>query len=140
MIIMSFNPSAWRQKSLTGYCFKLSIQIDPFAYELTNCASSTCPVMFSTLLEHLCRMLHYSSATHPTHKICTRSWIEDGILMLQKLRLNNGILDVGFLASIIQDKRQFCREINILQKALREAKIDVSIHPCRDTNVPFVCS
>ena len=40
------------------------------------------------------------------------------------------------MANIIQDKRQFYREINILQKALREAKIDVSIEPCRDTNVP----
>ena len=65
-----------------------------------------------------------------------KSWIEDGIVMLKNLRLNNGILDVGFLANIIQDKRQFYREINILQKALREAIIDVSIEPCRDTNVP----
>ena len=65
-----------------------------------------------------------------------KSWIEDGIVMLKNLRLNNGILDVGFLANIIQDKRQFYREINILQKALREAKIDVSIEPCRDTNFP----
>ena len=31
---------------------------------------------------------------------------------------------------------EFYREINILQKALRAAKIDVSIEPCRDTNVP----
>ena len=56
--------------------------------------------------------------------------------MLKNLRINNGILDIGYLANIIQDKRQFYREINILQKALREAKIDVSIESCRDTNVP----
>ena len=48
----------------------------------------------------------------------SKNWIEDGIVMLKNIRLNNGILDVGFLANIIQDKRQFYREINILQKTL----------------------
>ena len=36
-----------------------------------------------------------------------KSWIEDGIVMLKNLRINNDILHIGFLANIIQDKRQF---------------------------------
>ena len=56
--------------------------------------------------------------------------------MLKNLRLNNGILDVEFLANIIHDKRQFYREINILQKALTEAGINISIEPCGDIRVP----
>ena len=65
-----------------------------------------------------------------------KSWIEDGNVMFKKIRINNGILDIFLLENIIQDKRQFYREINILQEALREAKLDVSIEPCRDPNVP----
>ena len=45
-----------------------------------------------------------------------KSWIEDGIVVLKNLRLNNGILDVAFLANMIKDKRKFYREINILPK------------------------
>ena len=40
------------------------------------------------------------------------------------------------MANVIQDKRQFYREINILQKALSAAKISISIEPCRDMDVP----
>ena len=65
-----------------------------------------------------------------------KSWIDDGIVMLKNLRLNNGILELGFLVNVIQDKRQFYREINILQKALSAAKINISIEPCRDMDVP----
>ena len=65
-----------------------------------------------------------------------KNWIEDGIVMLKNMRLNNGILDVGFFTNIIQDKRQFYREINILQKALSQAKINISIEPCNEVNVP----
>ena len=65
-----------------------------------------------------------------------KTWIEDGIVMLKNLRLNNGTLDVEFLANIIHDKRQFYREINILQKALTEAGINISIEPCGDIRVP----
>ena len=44
-----------------------------------------------------------------------KRWIEDGIVMLKNLRLNNnGILDV----------------------ALSAAKINISIEPCRDIDVP----
>ena len=56
--------------------------------------------------------------------------------MSKNLRLNNGILDVGFLVNVIQDKRQFYMEINIPQKALSAAKINISIEPCRDMDVP----
>ena len=65
-----------------------------------------------------------------------KTWIEDGIVMLKNLRLNNGILDVEFLTNIIHDKRQFYREINILQKALTEAGINISIEPCGDIRIP----
>ena len=65
-----------------------------------------------------------------------KTWIEDGIVMLKNLQLNNGILDVEFLANIIHDKRQFYREINILQKALTEAGINIPIEPCGDIRVP----
>ena len=56
--------------------------------------------------------------------------------MLKNIRLNNGILDVGFLANIIQDKRHFYTEINIRQKALNQAKYNISIEPCNEVNVP----
>ena len=46
------------------------------------------------------------------------------------------MLNVDILADIIQNKRQFYRESNILQKALREARIHISIEPCGDTSIP----
>ena len=61
--------------------------------------------------------------------------MEDGIVVLKNLRLNNGILDVEFLANIIHDNRQFYREINILQKALIEARTSISSEPCGDISV-----
>ena len=38
---------------------------------------------------------------------------------------------------MVKDKRNFYREINILQKDLNQAKVDISIDPTRDVDIPI---
>ena len=65
-----------------------------------------------------------------------KNWIKDGVILVKNLKLNNGILDISYLSRVIKDKRRFYRDINILQKALRSAKINISIEPVKDANIP----
>ena len=55
-----------------------------------------------------------------------KSWIEDCIVILKNVTLNNGILDVGFLANIIQEK--FTGKLISFRKHYVKQKIDVSIY------------
>ena len=45
-----------------------------------------------------------------------KRWIEDGIVMLKNLRLNNGILNVEFLANITHDKDSFTKKLIFFKK------------------------
>ena len=65
-----------------------------------------------------------------------KNWIKDGVILVKNLKLNNGILDIGYLSTVIKDKRRFYSDINILQTALRSAKINISIEPVKDANIP----
>ena len=40
---------------------------------------------------------------------------------------------------MVKDKRNFYREINILQNALNQAMVDISIDPTRDDDIPIYC-
>ena len=44
---------------------------------------------------------------------------------------------VQCLTNVAKDKRNFYREINILRKALNQAKVDISIDPTRDVDIPI---
>ena len=65
-----------------------------------------------------------------------KNWIEDGVILVKNLKLDNGILDIGYLSRVMKDKRRFYRDINILQTAPRSAKINISIEPVKDANIP----
>ena len=65
-----------------------------------------------------------------------KNWIKDGAILVKNLKLDNGILDISYLSRVIKDKRRFYWDINILQKALRSAKINISIEPVKDANMP----
>ena len=66
-----------------------------------------------------------------------KSWIKEGIFTFENLKLTHGKLDINYLINIVRDKRNFYSEINILQKALNQAKVDISIDPTRDVNIPI---
>ncbi len=65
-----------------------------------------------------------------------KSWVRVGILALGNLRIINGRLDANYLANLVQDYRNYYREINILQTALRNANINVSFEPDMDIILP----
>ena len=52
------------------------------------------------------------------------------------MKIDNGRLDIDYLATIVKDKRHFYREINILQKALNQAKVNITVEPTKDVNIP----
>ena len=66
-----------------------------------------------------------------------KSWVKEGIVMIKNLKLRDGKLDINYLTNVVKDKRNFYREINILQKALNQAKVDISIDPTRDVDIPI---
>ena len=41
------------------------------------------------------------------------------------------------MSNVVRDKRNFFSEINILQKALKQAKVDISTEPTRNVNIPI---
>ena len=41
------------------------------------------------------------------------------------------------MSNVVRDKRNFLCEISILQTALKQAKVDISIEPTRNVNIPF---
>jgi hypothetical protein len=65
-----------------------------------------------------------------------KSWVKSGILAIGNLKLTEGRLDVNYIFNRIQDHRNLFCEINILQKALREAKIIESVEPSRNIQLP----
>ncbi len=69
-----------------------------------------------------------------------KSWIKEGILLIKNLKLVNGKLDVKFLNNVIQDKRKFHSEINILQSVFKLAKLNLSNEPSNENRIPvFLC-
>ena len=36
-----------------------------------------------------------------------KNWIKDGVILVENLKLGNGILDIGYLSRVIKDKRRF---------------------------------
>jgi len=67
--------------------------------------------------------------TFKNRSIFFKSWIDAGIVAIGNLRLVNGIIDVEYLMNIIQDHRNFYKEVNILQKAIKKANISGTIMP-----------
>ena len=57
--------------------------------------------------------------------------------MIKNLKLRDGKLDINYLTNVVKDKRNFYCEINILQKAINQAKVDISIDPTRDVDIPI---
>jgi len=51
--------------------------------------------------------------------------------------VTDGKLDIAFLYNIVKDKRNFHCEINILQSAIKNAKITLSNQPNNDVNIPI---
>ena len=66
-----------------------------------------------------------------------KSWIKEGIFTIENLKLTDGKLDINYMSNVVRDKRNFFSEINILQKALKQAKVDISIEPTRNVNIPI---
>ena len=66
-----------------------------------------------------------------------KTWVSDGIIAMKNLKIDNGKLDVDYLYSVVTEKRELYREVHILQNALKQAKVTLSIEPTRDTNIPI---
>lgn len=70
-----------------------------------------------------------------------KSWITEGIVAFENLKIANGKIDVEYIYNRLRDKRKFHSEINILQKALKLANIRISNTPTNDpvlnTRIPY---
>ena len=66
-----------------------------------------------------------------------KTWVSYGIIAMKNLKIDNGKLDVDYLYSVVTEKRELYREVHILQNALKQAKVTLSIDPTRDTNIPI---
>ena len=62
--------SAWRQKGLTGYCFKYMIY--PFASELTNCVLVIWYTAMAVVIASFISQKNHSS--HPSPRLITAAW------------------------------------------------------------------
>ncbi len=65
-----------------------------------------------------------------------KSWVSVGIMSIENLRIINGKLDAEYISTLVKDKRQFHTELNILQKALKLANVNISNEPSRNVNIP----
>ena len=50
---------------------------------------------------------------------------------------NSSRVDINYMSNVVRDKRNIFSDINILQKALKQAKVDISIEPTRNVNIPI---
>ena len=68
-----------------------------------------------------------------------KSLINEGIVMIKPLKLRDGKLDINYIANVVKDKRNFyeINILNILQNALNQAKVDISIDPTLDFDIPI---